>query len=176
MSTCSRRVRSRHNTRTFVSDGTEDHPEGVAATAALHSNDEFQLFRLLRPPRPDHGTGHTPSTHCLPPVSLILTLSRCLPNPPHGITASYCVSLHLAALSRNSAAFLRVQLQSHQDLGLIDLLGPQVESGCAPAKVTGSSAGALVAAVYASGMPLDRAKTLMLALTRHDILSRYCSC
>jgi len=55
-------------------------------------------------------------------------------------------------------------------LGLITAL---VESGCAPAKVTGSSAGALVAAVYASGMSLDRAKTLMLALTRHDILSSW---
>lgn len=52
-------------------------------------------------------------------------------------------------------------------LGVLEAL---LEAGCRPAKVAGASAGAMVAAVYASGMPLEEAKALLLSLKREDLL------
>jgi len=44
------------------------------------------------------------------------------------------------------------------------------EAGLIPSKMAGSSAGALISAAFASGLPIEEAKRIVFALRRHDIL------
>ena len=48
-----------------------------------------------------------------------------------------------------------------------------LEAGLRPAKVAGSSAGALVAAAYAAGVDVDEARRVLLKLRRHDLLASW---
>lgn len=52
-------------------------------------------------------------------------------------------------------------------LGVLTAL---VDAGVGPAKLTGSSAGALIASVYGSGVDLGEAKRALLGLRRDDVL------